>query len=146
LSEDRVLNGIPHRDPFLFVDKIVSCDSEKIVVEKEITGEEDFFTGHYPNNPIMPGVLLCECIFQAGALWISTEKIQENSIGDRVPVVSRVNNVKFKRPVLPGTTLITESTFVEQVSEAYYMKGKILVAGKMAVSLDFTCTLIDPPK
>jgi len=146
LAEDRVLKGIPHRAPFLFVDKILSCDDDKIVVEKEITGKEDFFTGHYPNNPIMPGVLLCECVFQAGALWISTKKIQGDSIGEKVPVVSRVNNVKFKRPVLPEAVLTIESTFVEQVSEAYYMKGKIMIAGKLAMSLEFTCTLIDPPK
>jgi 3-hydroxyacyl-[acyl-carrier-protein] dehydratase len=146
LSSQQVLDGIPHRDPFLFVDDILECNEESIIVEKKITGFENFFQGHYPNNPIMPGVLLCECVFQAGALWISKVKLADGSIGDKVPVVTRVNNVKFKRPVMPDTLLKITSSFEQQVSEAYYMKGYIEVNQKRVMSLDFTCTLIDPPQ
>jgi 3-hydroxyacyl-[acyl-carrier-protein] dehydratase len=146
MTEDSVLEGIPHRDPFLFIDKILEIDETKIIAQKEIKDSEAFFKGHYPNNPIMPGVLLCECIFQAGALWISKQKLQKEKIGDKVPVVSRVNNVKFKRAVLPNAILTIESSYVQQLSEAYYMKGNIKLNGKLAVSLEFTCSLIDPPQ
>jgi len=67
---DEILNTIPHRPPFLFVDEIVEQDDERIHTRKTVDADEPFFKGHYPDYPIMPGVLVCECVFQAGALLI----------------------------------------------------------------------------
>ena len=71
--QEQILNAIPHRPPFLFVDEIVEQTDDHIVTRKRIDPEEPFFKGHYPDYPIMPGVLICECVFQAGAILMSTK-------------------------------------------------------------------------
>ena len=116
-----VLNAIPHRPPFLFVDKIVEITDTAIKTTKEISPEESFFKGHYPGNPIMPGVLICESIFQTGAVLLSNII---TDISEGTPVLTRISNGKFKNIVRPGATLEIEVEVVERVSNAFFMKGK----------------------
>jgi len=134
-----VLNGIPQREPFLFVDKVISHEQNKIICQKQLTGEEDFFKGHFPGNPIMPGVLLQESVFQTGALLMSI--IETNSKG--LGVVTRVEKAKFKKFAVPGDLLEMEVTLKESVSNAYFMSGKIRVAGKVIMAIDFACALVE---
>ena len=129
-----VLSSIPHRPPFLFVDKIVELTDNSIKTTKEITPAESFFEGHYPGNPIMPGVLICESIFQTGAVLLSNII---TDISEGTPVLTRINNGKFKNIVRPGSTLEIEVEIVERVSNAFFMKGKASVEGKLAVSVEF---------
>ena len=133
-----VLSSIPHRPPFLFVDKIVELTDTSIKTTKEITPSEPFFEGHYPGNPIMPGVLICESIFQSGAVLLSNII---TDISEGTPVLTRIGNGKFKNIVRPGSTLEIEVEIVERVSNAFFMKGKASVEGKMAVSVEFGVTL-----
>jgi len=133
-----VLNAIPHRPPFLFVDKIVELTETKIKTTKEISPEEPFFKGHYPGNPIMPGVLICESIFQTGAILLSNII---SDISDGTPVLTRISNAKFKNIVRPGATLEIEAEVVEKVSNAFFLKGKASVEGKTAVTVEFGVTL-----
>jgi len=135
---EQVLNAIPHRPPFLFVDRVVEVTETKIKTTKEISPEEPFFKGHYPGNPIMPGVLICESIFQTGAILLS--KVI-GDISDGVPVLTRINNAKFKNIVKPGSILDIEAELVEKISNAYFMKGKASVGGKTSVTVEFTVTL-----
>jgi 3-hydroxyacyl-[acyl-carrier-protein] dehydratase len=135
---DEILNAIPHRPPFLFVDRVVELGETKIKTKKEIRPDEPVFEGHYPGQPIMPGALICESIFQTGAVLLS--KIM-GGIGEGVPVLTRINNAKFKNIVKPGSTLDIEAELVEKLSNAYYMKGKASVAGKTAVTVEFVVTL-----
>ena len=135
---------IPHREPFLFVDKIISTEGNKIVAEKYISEEEFYFKGHYPGNPIMPGVLICESMFQTGALLMA----QSLTDAEGSPVVTRVNNIRFKNMVKPGDTINIEVVHTETISTAYCFKGKVRIAGKpgvtgkLSASCEFICTLV----
>lgn len=123
---------IPQREPFLFVDKILEHQDKKIISSLTLTGKEDFFRGHFPGNPIMPGVLLEEAIFQTGAALMAI--LNETS---GLGVVTRVQNAKFKNMARPGDTLIIEVELTEQLANASYMKGNIKVKDKTILAMEF---------
>lgn len=135
--------AIPHRSPFLLLDRVISITDEKITAEASPRSDDEFFSrvfsGHYPGNPITPGVLLCEMVFQAGAVLLS-RRMKENITG--TPVVVKISNARFKRMVRPDDKLEVEVEFVEQLSNAFYMKGSVRCEGKIAVRVEFTCALI----
>jgi len=135
-----ILRAIPHRPPFLFVDKVVSREENKLVAQKYLAEDLDFFKGHYPHFPIMPGVLTLESIFQAGAILLSIQ--MGEGAADGVPALTRIRDAKFKLMVRPGDTLVMEVEIEERVGPAYYMKGKATVNGRMAVAVQFTCALV----
>ena len=136
------LQYIPHRPPFLFVDRVLEENKDTIKTEKKIDPKEQFFEGHYPGKPIMPGVLIFEAIFQAGAIMMG--KLIPNE--GRIPVITRVNKIKLKHAVHPGDTLQVEVTLKDLVSSAAYMTGKASVNGKTAVSLEFSAMLVEETK
>ncbi len=140
MTLEAIKAAIPHREPFLLIDEIVEQQSDRIVCRKTFTGDEFWYRGHYPGYPITPGVLLCEAAMQAGAVLLS--QFLEDKPGT-IPVVTRANNVQFKRKVLPGETILLEVELVEQLSTAFFLKGRVTVAGKVAVRLDFACTLTE---
>jgi 3-hydroxyacyl-[acyl-carrier-protein] dehydratase len=133
-----ILRAIPHRPPFLFVDSIVELTSARIRTTRKARQDEDFFKGHYPGNPIMPGVLICEAIFQSGAILLSR---MISDVGEGVPVLARINNAKFKNMVKPGDTLEIEAEIAEKVSNVCFLKGKASVDGKTAVTVEFAVTM-----
>ena len=135
---DEVLRSIPHRPPFLFVDQVVEITDKRIKALRKMDPEEAFFKGHYPGYPIMPGVLVCEAIFQTGAILLS--RIMTD-IGEGVPVLGRINNAKFKQMVKPGDTLELEAELVERMGTAYFLKGRASVGGKTAVTVEYAVTL-----
>lgn len=127
---------IPHRDPFLWIDEVVEISESTIVARKLIAEDLDIFQGHYPHFPILPGVIQLEAAFQAGAILIAkTQNVGEG----RVPVVTRVNNTKFRSMVRPGDTLDIEVELTETLSNAFFLTGKVTVGGKVTVRLDFAC-------
>jgi len=140
---EQVLNAIPHRPPFLFVDRIIELTDTKIRTTKEINPEEPFFKGHYPGNPIMPGVLVCESIFQTGAILVSKIIADIGDISSGIPVLARINNAKFKNMVKPGDLLEIEAELVERMSNACFMKGSASVAGKKMVTVEFAVSLAE---
>jgi len=145
-SRDFIFARIPHRPPFLWVDKVVSFDGDSLIAEKSIPVDLDIFQGHYPDYPILPGVILCEAVFQAGALLISELIRQDNngkynSAAQGVPVLTRINGAKFKREVKPGETITLEVTLKEQVGAAWFLKGRVVVHDKTAVKVDFACAM-----
>ena len=123
---------IPQRPPFLFVDKVIERSENKITTSLKLTGEEDFFKGHFPGNPIMPGVLLQEALFQSGAALMAGKE------GAGLGVVTRVQNAKFKNMVRPGDELLMEVELTESLANAHYMKGTTKVAGKTVLVIEFT--------
>lgn len=137
---NEILNRIPQRHPFLYIEEIVDRTENTITTSQKITGEEDFFKGHFPGNPIMPGVLLCEAAFQTGALLMSY--IMQGGLENKTAVVSRIQNAKFKNMVKPGDLLEIKVELVENLGSAAYMKGKVLTNNKTALTIDFACTLV----
>jgi 3-hydroxyacyl-[acyl-carrier-protein] dehydratase len=137
MDRQTILNAIPHREPFLLVDEIVEWNDSNIRSTKRFTGQEDFFAGHYPGSPLVPGVLLCEAAMQAGAILLSRH------LGERpghVPVATRMNDVRFKRIVRPGETIVMEVELTERLADAFFLKAKVSVEGKVAVRFEFACT------
>ena len=136
MSRQQIYDAIPHREPFLLVDEIVDWTESRIVCTKVFTGEEDFFAGHYPGFPIVPGVLLCEASMQCGAILLSRHL---TGIEGKVPVATRMNNVKFRRIVRPGETIRMEVDLVERLADAFFLKAKASVEGQVAVRFEFAC-------
>lgn len=137
---DTHIGSIPHRPPFLFVDEIVEVSESRIAARKYVDPASDFFRGHYPGRPIMPGVLICEACFQAGALLIA-HRIGGYDPAKGVPVLTRITDARFKRIVKPGETLDLEATIDEELPGAYYLTGKASVEGTLAVRVGFVCMM-----
>ncbi len=140
--QQEILDRIPHRPPFLWVDSILEQGENFILTQKRIPEDLDIFQGHYPENPIMPGVLLCEAIFQSGALlmsYLSESRQLENAGG--VPVLTRIEGAKFKRQVGPGDKIDIKVILKEKVASVSFLKGTLRVDGKVAVQVDFSCAI-----
>lgn len=127
---------IPHRAPFLFVDEIVASDEGRIVVRWTADPASSFYEGHYPGQPVTPGVILCEHSFQAGALLVS-DALGGFRERDGVPVLTRLREAKFKRIVDPGDTVETTVEVTGRVGPAWYLAAKLRVGGKVCVQLEF---------
>lgn len=140
MDKQTILDAIPHREPFLFVEAIEHWEETSIVCTKTFSGTESFFEGHYPGVPLVPGVVLCEAAMQAGAILLS--KHLKGAEG-KVPVATRMNDVRFKRMVRPGETLRMEVDLVERLASAFFLKAKVSVDGKVAVRFEFACTAAD---
>ena len=139
---DSVYHAIPHRPPFLFVDSVLELTAEGIVAERLVREDEPHFEGHYPGNPLMPGVLLCETVFQAAAIYMS--KTFGGADGEKqTPVLVRIKEAKFKRMVRPGDFLRIEATFEETVGKFHFMRGRISLDGKVAMMVSFALAMVD---
>ena len=140
LTRDEICRLIPHRDPFLWIDEVVAESANRLTARKFVAPDLDVFRGHYPGQPVLPGVLLCEAAMQAGAVLIARQAGDALPAG-RVPVVTRINNVKFRQMVRPGDWLEIEVELIERVADAFFLKAKIKVDGKSAAQLEFACLL-----
>jgi 3-hydroxyacyl-[acyl-carrier-protein] dehydratase len=140
MSLEQIKAAIPHREPFLLLDEIIEQVEKRIVCRKTFSGDEFWYHGHYPNQPITPGVLLCEAGMQAGAVLHS-----QHGEGDHgVPVAKRINDVKFKSMVKPGETLELIVQLNERLADAFFLTCKITVEGRAAATFNFACTVAKP--
>ena len=131
LDINKIREVIPHRYPFLFVDRIVEFENNKrIVAIKSVTANEDFFNGHFPDYPVMPGVLIMEALAQtAGVLELSKEENKGNLV-----FYAGMDKVKFKKQVVPGDQLIMTAKFVKRRGTIAVVEAKAEVDGKLAAS------------
>jgi 3-hydroxyacyl-[acyl-carrier-protein] dehydratase len=132
---------LPHRPPFLFLDEIVELGPTKLVARRTIRADEPHFQGHYPGRPIMPGVLICEAALQAGCYLMASQGAPDPT---KVPVVTRMNDVKFKRMVKPGDTIEIDVELERSVMSVHYMRATVRSSGKTAASLTFAVMLASP--
>lgn len=129
---------LPHRAPFLLIDTVEELEPGKRVVAKKcVTYNEPFFQGHFPGNPVMPGVLICEALAQAGAVAILG--LDENK--GKTTYFASMDKVKFKKKVLPGDVLMLEVELVKIKGPFGIAKAKATVDSKVAVSGEFTFAL-----
>ena len=133
MTTEEIKNAIPHREPMLLVDEVVEKSDKHIVTRKTFRDDEYFTQGHYPGNPIVPGIILCEVGMQSGAILLS------QFAGEGVPVATRMNDVRFKRMVKPGDTVEVHVELVEQLANAFFMKAKMKCSGKLAMRFEFAC-------
>lgn len=130
---------LPHRFPMLLVDRVLSCEPGKSAVTlKNVTVNEAFFEGHYPGMPLMPGVLIVEAMAQSGAVML----MAENPTGSMVPVIGAIDNVRFRRMVVPGDQLIMSIELMWFKSGAGKIKGKAEVDGQLAAEMELVFKLV----
>ena len=137
---DEILKLLPQRPPFLFVDRVIQQDEKRLVAEKDVKAEEPYFEGHFPGRPVMPGVLICEFVFQAGALLMAKLGGQFNN---RLPVLTRIQNVRIKNAVVPGNTITAEVILKERLGNAYYLEGRVTAGSKKVMTLEFAGMLME---
>ncbi|MFM9000958.1 MAG: 3-hydroxyacyl-ACP dehydratase FabZ family protein [Opitutia bacterium] len=144
--QTEVLATIPHRPPFLFLDRIDEVRADGATCTRTFRAEEPFYAGHYPGNPITPGVLLCESVFQAGAVYL-TRKLQGEggSAEGRTPVLCRIEEAKFKGMVFPGDTVSIEVRHAETLQQFHFMTGTVRRDGKAVLTIRFALALVDKP-
>ena len=144
LDIKRVMAALPHRYPMLLVDRVESLDPEKgIVAIKAVSMNEEFFQGHFPGRPIMPGVLQVEALAQAAGV-LAVESLGLAGSGKLVYFMS-IDGVKFRKPVEPGVLLRLEVEFLQKRSRVCKFTGRAMLDGEIATECEFTAMIADPP-
>lgn len=142
LSITEIQKILPHRYPFLLIDRVIDITpKQRIVAIKNVTVNEPFFQGHFPEYPIMPGVLIIEAIAQAGAALLLTE-IDEQDRKNKLTVFTGIERAKFRRPVTPGDQLRIVVEVAVWRRTAVRMEGKAYVGDKVATEAVVTCQLV----
>lgn len=130
---------LPHRYPFLLVDKIVELEPRvRIVGVKQVTINEHFFSGHFPGAPVMPGVLQIEALAQVGAI-LALREFENRE--EKIPFFSGIESAKFRRPVVPGDTLMLEVTALRIGTKVQKMLGKATVDGQVTCEAEIMCII-----
>ncbi|HEU5078368.1 MAG TPA: 3-hydroxyacyl-ACP dehydratase FabZ family protein [Opitutaceae bacterium] len=144
----QVTDLIPHRPPFLFVDEIVNETPDTLTAKRTWRAEEDFYKGHYPNAPITPGVLLCEAVFQTGALYLASQvKASGAQLGEGVPLLAKISDVRFRSPVYPGDVILIDVKKKDVMGGFTMMTGAIKKAdGTRVMNVDFAVAWKTPEK
>ena len=135
-----ILEFLPHRYPFLLIDRIVGVRAAKrLVAIKNVTINEPFFQGHFPGYPIMPGVLVVEAMAQAGGIIMMAEMEDRH---EKLVVFTGIERAKFRRPVTPGDQLRIEVDVLSFRSRAGRIHGRAMVDGKLACEATLTCAVV----
>lgn len=140
MNIEEIKKVIPHRYPFLLVDRVLELEEESIKAIKNVTANEEFFNGHFPGQPIMPGVLQVEALAQTGAIMLMTQQADDPQ--ETLMVFTGINKCKFRRQVVPGDQLVLEVELVNKKRNFVTMSGKATVEGKIACELEASAALV----
>ncbi|MDR1816691.1 MAG: beta-hydroxyacyl-ACP dehydratase [Puniceicoccales bacterium] len=153
-----VLAAIPHRPPFLFIDAVRERGEGWIACERTFRAEEPFYAGHFPGNPVTPGVILCEAVFQAAAILFAESGGGGGLTGGgenggaapaapaATPLLCRVETARFRQVVRPGDTVRIEARAKEKMQGFHFFDGKITLGGKTVLTLAFALTHAAPAR
>ena len=134
-----ILEHLPHRYPFLLIDKVLECEPGKSLVGvKNVSHNEPYFPGHFPTRPIMPGVLILEALAQATGI-LAFQTVGRRPDGTSLYYFVGIDNARFKQPVIPGDQLRLEVEFVRQMRGIWKFKGKATVDEEVIASADLMC-------
>jgi beta-hydroxyacyl-ACP dehydratase FabZ len=141
LNVEQIMEKLPHRYPFLLVDRIteLDCDGKRVVGIKNVTMNEPFFQGHFPGHPVMPGVLQLEAMAQTGGVLLITLLNAEGV----TPYFMSIDKAKFRRVVVPGDQLTIEVHVTDLRPKRARMKGVIRVGDKVASEAELMCMIVD---
>jgi len=131
---------LPHRYPFLLVDRILEMDAERVVGIKNVTHNEPFFQGHFPDFPVMPGVLIVEAMAQTAGILVLASLPNRDS---KLVLLVAIESARFRRPVVPGDTLRMEMAVVKRKASVAKFAGRATVDGQLAAEVEVMCKLAD---
>ena len=132
MTKDEIMGILPHREDMLLLDE-ASLDGADAVGHYHVRGDEFFLRGHFPGNPIVPGVILCEILAQSACVLMKDAKLD-----GKLPVYTGLNNVKFRSPVRPGDTIETRCRIKRAKHPFYFAEGTVCVEGRLCVSAEFS--------
>lgn len=132
MNQDEIKKILPHREQMLLIDEVTKV-GEKAVGKYHVRGDEWFLKGHFPNNPIVPGVILCEILAQSACILIAGD------VSERItPLYTGLDHVRFKHPVYPGDTILTECWIVKSKPPFYFAEGKGTVNDELCIKAEFS--------
>lgn len=132
MTKDEIMGILPHREDMLLLDE-ASLDGADAVGHYHVRGDEFFLRGHFPGNPIVPGVILCEILAQSACVLM-----KDAMLDGKLPVYTGLNNVKFRSPVRPGDTIETRCRIKRAKHPFYFAEGTVTVEGRLCVSAEFS--------
>ena len=138
LNRDDIKTFLPHREPMLLIDD-VTMEGEEAIAHYHVRGDEFFLQGHFPSNPVVPGVIQCEIMAQASCILVRDELV------GRTPLYSGINNVRFRQPVRPGDVMELRAHITSRRGMIFFVDAKATVNGKVCCSGELTFALIDNP-
>ena len=140
MTRNEIKEILPHREPMLLVDEVHTNEDGTVTGSYTVRGDEFFLQGHFPGNPIVPGVILCEIAAQCSCLLMA------DKVKGKTTLYAGMNNVKFKAPVHVGDTIEITCTFFRSIGPFYFLKAEGKNAGKLALTGEFSFALLDNDK
>ena len=139
---NKIKHYLPHRYPFLLIDRVLECEDERLVAVKNVTINEPFFPGHFPHRPVMPGVLIVEALAQACAV-LASQGLDAGASEKRIYYFTGIDKARFKRPVVPGDQMRLDVAIQRRIRNMWKCSGKATVDGELCCSAELMFTYQD---